>query len=127
MLRQVSIVVGLILAVATAVFIGMQMSSEAMAVVVGVVCGVVASIPTSFLLLLFLSRWEKQREADSQRVHAGGFPPVVVIQGGGPSHLSPWTPMGYSTFLGPYAAPHREFHMVGEDALLSDGQSHGGE
>lgn len=125
MLKQICVVTGLILAVAMAVIIGTQMSAEAMAVVVGVICGVVASIPTSLLLLFVLSRWEKRGEADSRRVQASGFPPVVVIQGGGAPHLSPWTSMGYVGSSGPYAAGHREFHVVGEDALLSDGQGRG--
>lgn len=126
MLKQVCVVSGLILVVAMAVIIGTQMSPEAMAVVVGVVCGVVASIPTSLLLLIVLNRWEKQREADSRRVQAGGVPPVVVIQGGGASPLPSWLPMGYGAPVGPYAVGHREFRVVGEDSLLSDGQSHGG-
>ena len=123
MLRQVCVVTGLILAVAMAVIIGTRMNTEAMAVVVGVVCGVAASIPTSLLLLVVLSRWEKQREADSRRAQAGGFPPVVVIQGGSAAPLPSWPPVGYGAPW-PSAPSHREFHVVGEDALLSDG--HGG-
>lgn len=123
MLKQVCVVTGLILAVAMAVIIGTRMNPEAMAVVVGVVCGVVASIPTSLLLLVVVSRWEKQREADSRRAQASAFPPVVVIQGGGAAPLPSWPTVGYGASW-PYVPSHREFHVVGEDAFLSDG--HGG-
>lgn len=124
MIKQVCVLSGLILVVAMAVIIGTQISPEAMAVVVGVVCGVVASIPTSLLLLVVLNRWMKQREADSRRVQTGSFPPVVVIQGGSASPLPAWPPVGFGVPSDPYAAGHRQFHVVGEDALLSDGQSH---
>nr|MBC7245689.1 hypothetical protein [Chloroflexota bacterium] len=112
-MRRVAIAVALAFAVTLAVVVGQRMSAEAMAVVVGVVCGVAAGIPMSVLLMVIMTRRERQMEEPpyGQGGRYGAYPPVVVIQGGTPA------PNG---LLPPYhahaveAAP-REFRIVGEE------------
>lgn len=50
-----------LLAIALAVWIGVQLGDQALAVVVGAVFGVIAGVPTSLLLLLALARHNMQR------------------------------------------------------------------
>jgi hypothetical protein len=81
--KQVAIVFGLAFVVALAVVGGNQMSAEAMAVVVGVVCGVAAGIPTSLLILVALTRRERQAMERAQRQPeqpGDRYPSVVVIR-----------------------------------------------
>src|SRR5512143_1132613 len=86
---RIVVVLGLAFAVALAVVVGRRMSAEAMAVVVGIVCGVAASIPTSVLLLVVLTRRERSREMADSQANLRSYPPVVVIQGGAPQALPP--------------------------------------
>ena len=89
-LKQVLLVVGLVFAITLAIVVGKKMSAEAMAVVVGIVCGVAAAIPTSVLLLVVLTRRDRQQLDDVEaRSRQYGSPPVVVIQGGAPQALPP--------------------------------------
>ena len=120
-MRQIAIGLGLVFAIALAVVVGKQMNAEAMAVVVGVVCGVAAGIPTSVLLLLVLSRRDRQRDEHSTR-HTGqqSYPPVVVIQGGSQQALPPGPQAGYWPAPHPGPAANRQFHVVGGDDLLLD-------
>jgi hypothetical protein len=117
--KGAALALGLVFVVALAVMVARQMSAEAMAVVIGIVCGVAAGIPTSVLLLVVMSRRdalrsqrleELEREATQRR-----YPPVVVIQGG----ASPGLPSAPQS--GP--AVQRQFHVVGGDDLLLDGDS----
>jgi hypothetical protein len=120
-LKQIAVVLGLVFAVALAVVVGKQMSAEAMAVVVGVVCGVAAGIPTSVLLLVVLTRRDRQRTEELER--RGGqhsYPPVVVIQGGSPQALPPGSQGAYWPAPQPGPASQRQFHVVGGDELLLD-------
>jgi hypothetical protein len=120
-LKQIAVVLGLVFTVALAVVVGKQMSGEAMAVVVGVVCGVAAGIPTSVLLLVVLTRRDRQRMDEVQRRPGQhNYPPVVVIQGGAPQALPPGSQAGY--WPGPQPGPgsQRQFHVVGGDELLLD-------
>jgi hypothetical protein len=120
-LKQIAVVMGLVFTVALAVVVGKQMSTEAMAVVVGVVCGVAAGIPTSVLLLVVLTRRERQRTGEGQRpLGQHNYPPVVVIQGGAPQALPPGSQAGYWPGPGPGPGSHRQFHVVGGDELLLD-------
>ena len=121
--RNLGILLGVIFVVTLAIVVGKRMSAEAMAVVVGVVCGVAASIPTSVLLLLAVSRRERQPVDD--RAQAGAersYPPVVVVQGGGHPGLPPGAGAGYwpTAMSGP--AAQRDFHVVGGDDLLEHGR-----
>lgn len=119
--KQVGAVLGLVFAIALAVVVGKQMSTEAMAVVVGIVCGVAAGIPTSVLLLLVLTRRERQRfEGVESRTRQEAYPPVVVIQGSGHQGLPQAPQAGY--WPAPPQAPqsYRQFHVVGSDDLLLD-------
>jgi hypothetical protein len=120
--KQVAVAMGLIFAITLAVVVGKQMSAEAMAVVVGVVCGVAAAVPTSALLVVVLTRGERRRlqDEDHRQTRSRQYPPVVVIQGGGPQALPPGAQAGY--WPGPMPGPgsERRFQVVGGDELIDD-------
>lgn len=120
-LKQVSIALAVVFAVTLAVVVGKQMSAEAMAVVVGVVCGVAAGIPTAVLLLVVLTRRERQRETTPVRPgQQDGYPPVVVIQGGAPQALPAGPQAGHWPAPQPGPPVQRQFHVVGGDDLVLD-------
>jgi hypothetical protein len=121
-LKQVAAVLLLIFVIVLAVVVGKQMSTEAMAVVIGVVCGVAAGIPTSVLLVVALTRRERQKLEDEERQARSerSYPPVVVIQGGAPQALPPGLPAGYWPAPMPGPPASRQFHVVGGDDLLPD-------
>ena len=118
--KQVAVAMGLIFAISLAVVVGKQMSAEAMAVVVGIVCGVAAAVPTSLLLVLVLTRGERRRAPDEGQRHArsGQYPPVVVVQGGGPQGLP--SPPYADYWPGPMPGPaaQRHFQVIGGDELV---------
>lgn len=117
-LKYLALLVGLAFAVTLAVMIGKRMSTEAMAVVIGIVCGVAASIPTTALLVLVLTRRERHKEEETARYgRQGSYPPVVVIQGGAPQSMLPGPQAGYwpAPPSGPPSA--RQFTVVGGDEL----------
>lgn len=123
--RHVILVLGAVFAAVLAIFVGRQMSTEAMAVVVGIVCGVTASIPTSFLLLVVLTR--RDREGTERRQRQTGQtnqPPVVVIQGGGAAPgLQAGPQAGYWPAPVPSSEAERQWNVVGgDDLLLEDGR-----
>lgn len=124
-MKQIGGVFALVFAVTLAVMVGKEMSTEAMAVVIGVVCGVAAGIPTALLLLMAVTRRDRQRveEAERQAYHAQrNAPPVVVIQGGSPQALPQGPQAGY--WPAPPQGPpvQRQWHVVGgDDLLLGDG------
>jgi len=120
-MKQVGVVLLMVFAAVLAVIVAKQMSTEAMAVVIGVVCGVAASIPTAVLLLVVLTRRDRQRLEDGERHSArGNYPPVVVIQGGAPQALPQGPQAGYWPAPPPEPGLRREFHVVGGDELLLD-------
>jgi hypothetical protein len=123
-LKQVLLVVGLVFAITLAIVVGKKMSAEAMAVVVGIVCGVAAAIPTSVLLLVVLTRRDRQQLDDVEaRSRQYGSPPVVVIQGGAPQALPPGPQAGYWPAPQPGPTVNREFHVVGgEDLMIDNGR-----
>jgi hypothetical protein len=118
--KQVALIMGLIFAVTLAVVVGKQMSAEAMAVVVGVVCGVAAAIPTSVLLVVVMTRGERQRlhREDQRQARPGQYPPVVVIQGGASQALPPGMQTGYWPGAMPGPGAERRFQVVGGDELV---------
>lgn len=121
-LGRLLLVVGLVFGIALAVVVGNRMSAEAMAVVVGVVCGVAAAIPTSALLLVVMTRRDRQRNSsEGPEARYGGSPPVVVIQGGATQALPPGQQAGYWPSAMPGSATQRDFHVVGDETLLGDG------
>jgi hypothetical protein len=121
-LGRLFLVVGLVFGIALAVVVGNRMSAEAMAVVVGVVCGVAAGIPTSALLLVVMARRDRQRyNSEGREARHSGNPPVVVIQGGATQALPPGQQAGYWSGAMTGSATQREFHVVGDEALLGDG------
>jgi hypothetical protein len=123
-LKQIAFALGLVFALALAFVVGKQMSAEAMAVVIGVVCGVASGIPTSVLLLVVLTRRDRQRTEKLERRRGQHiYPPVVVVQGGSPQALPPGSQGGYWPASQSGPVPQRQFHVVGGDELLlEDGQ-----
>jgi hypothetical protein len=119
--KRAMVILGSVFAVALAVVVGRQLPTEAMAVVVGVVCGVVAAIPTSLLLLVVLTRRERQAMERGQRQgddQGEGYPPVVVIQ------RDPATPSIWEMEPWPRQAPARTegwFYLAEGDDLLPRG------
>ncbi len=120
--KQIGVALALIFVITLAVVVAKQMSTEAMAVVIGVVCGVAAGIPTSVLLLVVLTRRDRQRLEEAERqARQASFPPVVVIQGGAPQSLPMGPQSGYWPAPPPAPPMRRQFHVVGgEDLLLDD-------
>jgi hypothetical protein len=117
-MRQLGALFTLVFAVTLAVFVGKQMSAEAIAVVVGVVVGVAAGIPTSLLLLVAVTRRERQRTDDTEFERPqSNYPPVVVIQGGSTQALPQGPQAGYWPAPQPGPPIRREFHVVGGDDL----------
>ena len=117
--KQVASVLGVVFVMTLAVVVAKQMSTEAMAVVIGVVCGVAAGIPTSLLLLVVLTRRDRQRvEQVEQGTRQGAYPPVVVIQGGAPQGLPSMPHAGYWPSPAPGQQVNRQFQVVGGDDLL---------
>jgi hypothetical protein len=123
-LKQMAAVFGSVFAVVLAVVVGKQMSAETMAVVVGVVCGVAAGIPASILLLVVLTRRDRQRLEESERqARQYNYPPVVVVQGGSAQPMLQGPQAGYWPAPSPGPAFNRQFNVVGgDDLLLDDGQ-----
>lgn len=114
--------------------IGGRMSPDALGVAVGLVFGVLASVPAA-LLVLAAARRGDQRPERGPSPRAGrrgmggvhpysgeGYPPVVVVTGGGyPSQPVPGASQGgYPALPGPgyplEAPPPRQFHVVGEES-----------
>lgn len=126
--RRIVAILGLAFVVVLAAVVGIKMSAEAMAVVIGVICGVAAAIPTSLLLLVVITRQERQRmeqmEAMGRRAGQEGYPPVVVIQGGTQQALPPGAQAGFWPSPAPGPMAHRDFHVVGEDDLFIEGNSY---
>jgi Mg2+/citrate symporter len=120
-LKRIGLTAGMGLAAALAVVVASRIGSEALSIVVGVICGVAAGIPTSLLLLMVMSRRERQRYARSRRQNeAGNYPPVVVIQGGVPQVLRSRQPADrWPSSAGP-TAQHR-LHVVGGEELVDEG------
>ena len=121
--KHLVLVVCAVFAAALAVAVGRQMSTEAMAVVIGVVCGIAASIPTSLLLLVVLTRRDRQQIVGVDRqARQGNSPPVVVIQGHEQSQAWPrGLQAGYWPGVQPGPTMDRQFHIVGSDGLTLDG------
>ena len=124
-LKQGLLALGLVFAIALAIVVAKQMSTEAMAVVIGVVCGVGAGLPTSLLLLVAMTRRDhrrldelEQRNRQAQR----NSPPVVVIQGGQPQSLAPGNQAGYWPVPQPGPVVQRDYNVVGGDDLVVDAE-----
>jgi hypothetical protein len=126
-IKQAVVVLGLVFVVALAVVVALQMSPEAMAVVIGVICGVAAGIPTSILLLVGITRRDQRRMEQMARQsgyrHRTGQP-VVVIQGGSQQSLPHGPQAGYWPAPQPGATAQRDFHVVGGKDLAQDGGGH---
>ena len=119
--KQVTIVLSVVFAATLAVVVGKEMCSDAMAVVIGVVCGVAASIPTSLLLMLALTRRDQLRGDRAERGRQGIYPPVVVVQGGDARQGLPQGPQaGYWPSPMPERSLDRQWQIVGGDDLLPD-------
>ena len=122
-MKQGALALGLVFAIALAVVVAKQMSTEAMAVVIGVVCGVAAGLPTSLLLLVGLTRRDHRRldELEQQTRQARrSYPPMVVVQGGQPQALPPGNQAGYWPMPQPGPAVQRDFSVVGGENLVRE-------
>lgn len=119
--KRAGTVLGAIFVVTLAVVVAKQMSAEAIAVVVGVACGVAAGIPASLLVLVAL-RTDRRKPGLARDPEHQGYPPVVVIQGGTPQGLPSGSPTGYWPGMEAGPPARREFHVVGGDDLLLEGQ-----
>jgi hypothetical protein len=121
-IKQVVVALGVAFGATLAVIVGKQMSTEALAVVIGVVCGVAASIPSSLLLMLAISRRDRRLHEDQlQGSRQAHYPPVVVVQGGSPQSLPPGPQAGYWPAPPSMPTMRRQFHVVGDEDLLVDG------
>jgi hypothetical protein len=69
---------GVALAVASAVYVGQRLSTEALAVVIGIVCGVLAGIPAAVLLLVVSRRHEGGEHEGTPGVPVA-YPPVLMV------------------------------------------------
>jgi len=119
--KQAMVILGSVLAVVLAVVVGRQLPNEAMAVVIGVVCGVAAGIPTSLLLLVVLTRCERQGMERAQRQvgdQGEDYPPVVVIQRD-PATPSIWEPEPWPGQA--LARTDGRFYLAEGDELLPRG------
>lgn len=123
-LKHIGVLLALVFVVALAVVVVKEMSSEAMAVVIGVICGVTAGIPTSGLLLVVLTRRDRQKAEEAERLaRRDSAPPVVVIQGGATHSLPQGPQAGYWPMPQPGPTVQRQFKVVGSsDLLLEDGE-----
>jgi len=122
-IKQAAGALALVFVVVLAIAVAKQLSTEAMAVIIGVVCGVGAGLPTSVLLLVALSRRDRQRLDELEqraRQRQGAYPPLVVIQGGAPQAVPPAFQAGFWPTPQPSASARREFRVVGGDDLLLD-------
>lgn len=120
-LKQMGVLLVLVTIVALAVAVLKQMSSDALAVVIGVICGVGAGIPASGLLLVALTRRERQRAEEVEHVTRRNNPPPVVVIQGGAAHALPQGPQaGYWPMPQPGPSVPRRFEVVGGSDLLLD-------
>ena len=117
--KTVAMVLGFIFVVTMGVVVAKRMSAEAMAVVVGIVCGVAAGIPTAVLLFVVLTGRQRARlEENARQDRRAGYPPVVVIQGGGQPAQMQGLQAGY--WPAPQAGPpaERQFQVLGDDLFV---------
>lgn len=104
-------------AITLAAFVGLRLSTDAIAIIIGAIVGVVASIPTA-LLIVALTRRSQERaaaEAYEARMQMKAQPPVVVIAPGGGS-ATPWfSPFSQPTLPGrEQMSAQRQFRIVGQ-------------
>ena len=125
--RVIWLFLGMAFVVTVGVTVSQRLSSEAMAVMVGVIAGVAASIPTSLIVVWFVTRtmaprWES--DAAAPRETERSEPRIVVVT---PPPPQPAAPVGYPYYAGnPFAAypayplqaavPPRQFRVIGGQA-----------
>jgi len=109
-----AIVLGLIAAL---VILGPDLPVDVWAVIIGVLSGVVAGLPTSVLLLIVLTRRERQGQDLAEGKVPGNYPPVVVIEGDHHAALNRWPSYEVPT--------KREFRVVDNEGglLIGEGKS----
>jgi hypothetical protein len=116
-LRKAVVLLAIGFTVTLAAIVGTRLSAESLAVIIGVVCGVSAGIPVSLMILTASNRRERlveePRYGQPENSRYGSFPPVVVIQGGGPAN-APTLPAFYPSQQPVYDSTPRQFHLVGE-------------
>jgi len=145
--RLIWLLFGTAFSVTLALVVGQRLSAEGMAVVIGVIAGVAASIPTSLLVVWFMSHSSAPRAAiDASPAPARQAEPaeprIVVVpapqpQPAGYAGLAGYGPQSYAGFTqaganAAYAAapalPARRFTVIGgsdgtveEPAYLDEG------
>lgn len=116
---------GILFLITLAIVIGLQMSSEAMAVVIGVIFGVAASIPTSLLIVAVTWRREQRMTSGTngtrRRPAQEALPPsVVIVNPGGMGQTSSYRQSAYlpqpDLQLG--QSP-RQFRVIGDPDQVS--------
>ena len=113
--KQSGVALGFVLVGTLAVVLAKELSTEAMAVIIGIVCRIAAGIPTSVLLLVVSTRRERLKIEGAERQEARrNYPPVVVIQGGGPQ-------AGYWPAPEPRPMLNGQFQVVGQDGSVMNG------
>ena len=110
-IKQITTVLG---AVALAVVVGQKLSGEAMAIVIGVVCGVAAGIPTSALLLVVLTRRDRQHADETAYAADQEYATDQVIIIDRPQALPPTVSYWPQS---PTQPTTRQWHLVGGDDL----------
>jgi hypothetical protein len=102
-------------AVTLAVIVGNRLSDEALGVLAGAVCGVGAAIPTS-LIVVAVTRRQRQEPERSPQPQQQGYPPVVVVTPQGTSRSSgQWNSLPSS--LSP--PMERNFTVVGDEEAVN--------
>ncbi len=119
--RVMWLIFGLAFFITLAVFVGLRLSAEAMAVIVGVVAGVAASIPTSLIVVWIATRTAGVRSEPLSRPAPEGFhgdQRIVVLSPptAGPASYAPAAPMTIASYL-----PPRRFTVIGGSEILADG------
>lgn len=117
-MKRVAIGLAGVFVAVLAIVIGKQMSADAMAVVVGVVCGIGASIPTTLLMLLLVSRRDEAQEQTKPFSH---MPSVMIVNPPG-GVVSPYYQPPANQYLPPLTTTGpRQFQVLGSDDY-DDGQ-----
>lgn len=116
--RRLKLFAGLVVlafAVTLAVIVGNRLSDEALGVLAGAVCGVGAAIPTS-LIVVAVTRRQRQEPERSPQPQQQSYPPVVVVTPQGTSRSSgKWNSLPSS--LSP--PMERNFTVVGDEEAVN--------
>jgi Cu/Ag efflux pump CusA len=116
--NRVAAIIGLgviAFAVTLAVYIGKNLSNEAMSVLIGAACGIGAMVPAFIVAVLALLRRREREEMNAARnmSQPSVYPPVIVVSP--PAVSAPQS--GQSYIPSPSSATPRQFTVIGDDSL----------